>query len=440
MTRRSTISRFGALGGSALLVAAIGAPVAAQDVQTEGWGEVGDVTLRVNGESSSQGSLTTLAEMFMEEYPNVTIELDFKSWDPYIATMINVADLPDAPDILFGNQGYVHDGTLVEAGLIASLEPYYEAYGWDEWHGEGAMDQWRFTEDGTFGEGPRWGISESADFVGVFYNKQKLADLGLEVPTTMDEFEAAVVAAADAGELPIKLGNLDGWPAMHTASIAQGATVDAENIRAWVFGKEGADYASEAHLAGYTKFKEWVDNGWVSEDANGLGYDDAWQQFADGDGVFLPAGSWLTAGLYERMGDNVGFFAPPPGESGKVVATAANSMPFHISSKSENPDLAAGFINFVMHPDKGQVYYDNGRIPASAGSVGEPADPLTADTVAAWNRIAEDDGLIFFQDWASDTMYDTMTAGLQELIGDRISAEEFVTEVQDDWATFHANR
>ncbi len=75
------------------------------------------------------------------------------------------------------------------------------------------------------------------------------------------------------------------------------------------------------------------------------------------------------------MGDDVGFFAPPPGDSGKVVAVAALSLPFHISSKSANPDLAAGFIDFVMNPDKGQVYLDNGRIPASAGSVGDARRP-----------------------------------------------------------------
>ena len=163
----------------------------------------------------------------MAEYPNVTIETEFKDWDSHTATVIDVAELPDAPDIIWGNQGYGEDGTLVGAGLIASLEPYYEAYGWDQWHGPGAMDQWRFTEDGTFGEGPRWGISESAEFVGVFCNKEKLANLGLEVPTTFAEFEEALAAAADAGEIPIKLGNLGGFPAMHVASIAQGAFVDA---------------------------------------------------------------------------------------------------------------------------------------------------------------------------------------------------------------------
>ena len=440
MIRRSTASRLGALGGSALMLAALGAPAAAQDVQTDGWGDIGDVTIRIAAENASVDTLTALTEAFMAEYPNVTIETEFKDWDSHVATVLNVADLPDAPDIIWGNQGYGEDGALVGAGLIASLEPYYEAYGWDEWHGPGAMDQWRFTEDGTFGEGPRWGISESAEIVGVFYNKEKLASLGLEVPTTFAEFEEALAAAADAGEQAVKLGNLNGFPAMHVASIAQGASVDADNLRAWVFGKEGADYAAADNLAGLQTFESWVENGWISADANGLDYDQAWQEFADGDGVFLPAGNWLTGGLRDRMGDNVGFFAPPPGDSGKVVATAANSMPLHISSKSENPDLAAAIIDYVLAPDKGQVYFDAGRIPAAAGSVGEAADALTAETFAGWNRIAEDDGLTFFQDWASDTMYDTMAGGLQEIIGGRTTAEDYVNEVQADWAEFHANR
>jgi raffinose/stachyose/melibiose transport system substrate-binding protein len=395
---------------------------------------------RIAAENASIDTLSTLAEAFMAEYPNVTIETQFKDWDSHVATVINVADLPDAPDIIWGNQGYGEDGTLVGAGLISSLEPYYEAYGWDEWHGDGAMNQWRFTEDGSFGEGDRWGISESVELVGVFYNKQKLADLGLEVPTTLVAFEEALAAAAEAGELPIKLGNLAGWPAMHTSSVAQAATVDAEDMRSWIFGVDGADYASADNLAGFEVFKGWVDNGYISADANGLDYDQGWQQFADGDGVFLPAGNWLTSGLQERMGDNVGFFAPPAGESGKVVAMASNSMPLHISSKSQNPDLAAAFINYILAPDKGQVYYDAGRLPAAAGSVGSASDAVTADTAAALELIAADDGMIFYQDWASDTMYDTLSGGLQELIADRKSPADHVADAQAVWVEFHENR
>jgi raffinose/stachyose/melibiose transport system substrate-binding protein len=435
--------RLAAMAAGAIVaatLAATAAPATAQDASTAPAGE--PITLRINGENASKDSLTALANAYMEQHPEVTITLDFKDFDTYMGSVLNVADLPDAPDIFEGNQGYVTDGTLVGAGLIEDLDPYYEQYGWNDWYGEGAKDQFRFTEDGTtFGEGPLWGIAESADFVGVFYNKEKLAALGLEPPTTFAEFEAALAAAAEAGETPIKLGNLPGWPATHVLGLAQGAYVRAQAMRDWVFGVDRATYASPENLKAVESFKSWVDNGWIDGPAaNGLDYDPAWQEFAEGDGVFLPQGSWQTAGLYERMGDNVGFIAPPPGESGKVVAVAALSLPFHISSKSANKDAAAAFLDFVMNPANGQAYYDAGRVPASAGSVGEPADPLTAEVAAAWDRIAADAGLIYYQDWASDTMFDTLTGSLQELVGGRTSPEDFVNAVQDDWAAFHADR
>jgi raffinose/stachyose/melibiose transport system substrate-binding protein len=445
--RSHTRGRLASASTALLLTAALGAgaaaPALAQDgPQTSGWDALGDVTLRIAGEQASEVTLTQLAEQFTDQYPNVTIEAEFKSFDDFMATVLNVADAPDAPDIIFGNQGYTVDGPLVEAGLIVSLEPYYEAYGWDEWYGEGAMDQFRFSEDGTdFGTGPRWGIAESADFVGVYYNVDKLAALGLEAPETFADFEAALAAANEAGELPIKLGNQPGWPAIHAIGIAQGAFWPADEARAWVFGEEGADYSAPASLEAAQTFRGWVDQGYVNEDANALDYDQAWQEFAKGDGVFLPGGSWLAAGLRDSMGeDEVGFMAPPPGDSGSVVAVAALSLPFHISSRSENPDLAAGFIDFVMAPDKGQVYFDNGRIPAAAGSTGTAGDSVTAALNDAWVRIAEDDGLIYYQDWATDTMFGTLGSALQELIGGRTSPEDFVNTVQDDWAAFHGTR
>lgn len=431
--------------GAMVAVGALGAiPAAAQDaVQTDGWESVGDVTISLQGENASKATLEALTAQFTEQYPNVTFDLQFKSFDDFMSTVLQVADSADAPDIVFGNQGYTVDGALVEAGLIVPLDKYYEAYGWNDWYAEGTRAQFQFTEDGkTFGQGPIWGVAESADFVGVFYNVDKLTALGLEPPTTFAELEAAFAAAKAAGELPIKLGNLAGWPATHSFGVAQGAYVPAADIRAWVFGQEGADYASPTNLQAAQTFKGWVDEGYIDgAAANGLDYDQAWQEFAKGDGVFLLGGHWLGAGLKDAMGDDkVGFIAPPPGDSGKVVAVAALSLPFHISSKSEHQDLAAAVIDFVMNPDKGQVYLDAGRIPAAAGSVGEPSDAITTQLQDAWERIAADDGLIYYQDWATDTMFDTLPSSLQELIGNRITPEDFVSTVQDDWATFQSNR
>lgn len=426
------------------MMAASAVPAAAQDaIQTDGWESLGDVTISIQGENASRGTLEALTAQFTAQYPNVTFDLQFKSFDDFMSTVLQIADSPNAPDIIFGNQGYTVDGPLVEAGLILPLDAYYEAYGWNDWYAPGTRAQFQFTEDGrTFGSGPIWGIAESADFVGVFYNVDKLAALGLEAPTTFAELEAAFAAAKAAGELPVKLGNLEGWPATHTFGIAQGAFVPAADMRAWVFGVEGADFASAANLQAAQTFQAWVDQGWVDGPAaNGLGYDQSWQEFANGDGVFLLGGHWLAADLRDRMGeDKVAFIAPPPGDSGSVVAVASLSLPLHISSKSAHPDLAAAVIDFVMDPDKGQTYLDNGRIPASAGSVGEPSDAVTAQLKVAWDRIAADDGLIYYQDWATDTMFGTLTSSLQELIGGRTTPEDFVTTVQDDWAAFQSSR
>jgi len=174
--RRSLALATGAIIAMGALAAL---PVAAQDaVQTDGWESVGDVTISLQGENASKATLEALTAQFTAQYPNVTFDLQFKSFDDFMSTVLQVADSADAPDIIFGNQGYTVDGPLVETGLIVPLDKYYEAYGWNDWYAEGTRAQFQFTEDGmTFGQGPIWGIAESADFVGVFYNTDKLAAL-----------------------------------------------------------------------------------------------------------------------------------------------------------------------------------------------------------------------------------------------------------------------
>ena len=131
-------------------------PAAAQDtVQTDGWDSLGPVTISIQGENASKATLEALTAQFTEQYPNVTFDLQFKSFDDFMSTVLQVADSADAPDIIFGNQGYTVDGPLVESGLIVPLDKYYDAYGWNDWYADGTKAQFRFTEDGlTFGDGP----------------------------------------------------------------------------------------------------------------------------------------------------------------------------------------------------------------------------------------------------------------------------------------------
>jgi raffinose/stachyose/melibiose transport system substrate-binding protein len=45
-----------------------------------------------------------------------------------------------------------------------------------------------------------------------------------------------------------------------------------------------------------------------------------------------------------------------------------------------------------------------------------------------------------YEDWATPTFYDTLTAAIQELMADRITPQEFVSKVQQDYADFQSSR
>ena len=60
-----------------------------------------------------------------------------------------------------------------------------------------------------------------ARWSGVWYNKAKLDELGIDPPQTVEDFEAALQTAKDAGEIPIQFGNLDQWPGIHEFGFVQ---------------------------------------------------------------------------------------------------------------------------------------------------------------------------------------------------------------------------
>lgn len=126
----------------------------------------------------------------------------------------------DAPDIASGDIGWSLSGPLVQAGLIRDLSPWMETYGWDTRYPDAAYKQFSFSEDGnTFGSGSVYGLPYAADVMGWFYNKEKLVALGGELPETLADFEALLAAAKAAGEVPLMIGNKEGWAAQGSTTF-----------------------------------------------------------------------------------------------------------------------------------------------------------------------------------------------------------------------------
>ena len=127
----------------------------------------------------------------------------------------------------------------------------------------------------------------------------------------------------------------------------------------------------------------------------------------------------------------------PPGESGDMVNIGSTSFPMHISAKTKQPDLAAAYLDWITGPDAAQELVDTQQVPAVTDATAEPGDPLGQEVKDGWDQLVEAGGLTLFPDWSSPTMLQTMGQSFQEMLAGRISPQDVITRVQDDWEKYH---
>ena len=398
--------------------------------------KAGDVTLTVWDQEVRGGQakqIKQLNQAFQSKYPNVTIKRVAKSFDDLNTTLKLAASGPKAPDVVQANQGRQVMGQLVEGGLLTPLDAYEEAYGWGDRYSSVLLDLNRFSDDGKqFGSGSLYGLSQMGEIVGVFYNKEKVTT----PPATFAEFEQQLEQAKSGGDVPIAFGNLDPFAGIHEYQTVQNQFVDKEAIRDFVFAKEGASFTSSENQDAATKLQEWADKGYFTPDFNGTGYDPAWQQFAKGKGHFLIAGTWLTADLAENMGDKVGFMLMPGQEEGAPpVSLGGESLPFAVSSKTKNPDVAAAYIDFITNAEAGQVLVDTNNLPAMKTDA-QASGGVSQEVQEAWTTLNDEQGLVPYLDYATPTFYDDVSGAIQRLLGGKVQPGPFTEGVQQDYSKF----
>ena len=428
----------------ALVVAGCGAPGEDAPENDRGQREqakidvskAGPVTLTVWDQEVRGGQrrqIETLNAEFQAKYPNVTIKRVAKSFADLNTTLKLAVSGDRAPDVVQANQGRQVMGTLVKGGLLIPLDDYAEAYGWGDRYAPVLLDLNRFSSDGeTFGDGDLYGLSQMGEIVGMFYDRDKVS----QPPGTFAELEEQLAAAKQRGEVPISFGNLDQWPGIHEFQAVQNEFAPADQVRDFVFARDGASFATPENEEAAAKLQEWAEAGYFTKNFNGVGYDPAYKQFADGAGPFLIAGTWLLRDLTDLMGDRLGFMLVPPAETGgDPQALGGESIPFAITAKSEHPEVAAAYIDFLTDANAADVLVRTGNLPAMPAEA-QPRGAAGEDVFEAWRTLTDADGLVPYLDYATPTFYDTITAGVQQLMAGRESPSEFTEGLQGDFEKF----
>lgn len=384
---------------------------------------------------AEQAMIETLNAEFEEAHPGVTINREVYATDDLTNILPLELSGDSGPDVTMINQGYSGMGALVEAGLLLPLNDYADEYGWWDRYAMGLHSRNSFSEDGKqFGVGNLYGVSNTAEVVGVYYHRDIFEEYGIEIPQTLEEMEAAMDTLVENGVTPMVFGSLDGWPAIHNFSALQGVYITLEELDALMYRLPEGTFDTEANLMAAQKMVEWVENEYFSPGFAGMDYDNAtFGAFLNKEGAMWLTGNWMTGSIVEELGEEpVGFFAFPSDEAGvPAIVPGGVGLAYGIRATTEHPDLAAEYVDWITGPRAAELLLENGFFPAAAVDTDMLTEgTLTADMFDVWAAVNEANAVGHWLDWTLPNI----DANLQELLGGEVTPEEFVNDVQEEYA------
>jgi raffinose/stachyose/melibiose transport system substrate-binding protein len=388
--------------------------------------------------------LKQLTAQFEKSHPGVKINLVFKSFNDLVGTVARALASGSGPDVTEGNEGYQTDSQLVKAKLIIPLTKYVNKYHWNSLLAPSEWGMMRWTPDGkSFGKGPIWGIAQTGQNVIAFYNKKTLRSLGFDpnkMPTTFSGFEnllSQIRAKLPTGQPVIEEGNKEGYGWIHLFGGIWGAYTRPAAIRNWVYHVPGSSYDTASTIKALTTLQQWQKDGYFNDDFNAVGNDASASLFAKGKGVFWIGGNWDATVIKAGLGQNAGAMAVPPGGTRVWTGIGSLSGPWHISAKSKYPDIAAAWLNYIFaSPTAQKLMFSQAQLPAAANAKAPNGDPYLNAVYTGWKKVAADNGLLLYTDWASPTMYTTLQNQFELLLAGRATPAAMAKAVQDDWLKF----
>lgn len=389
------------------------------------------VTLKIQDETGFPVT-SKLAAEFTKQHPNVKFKIVRDSFQNLLANSPRLMASADAPDLI----RLATLGSTVKDGLVTNLDPYFKAYGWDKFSAA-QLAPARMTKAGVRGEGSLWQFGIGFSVTGIYMN-QKLADkVGItSVPTTMDELEADLQKAKDAGVLPVQTGMQDGVGTFVLQALIN-QYGDKQKLVDWMFNKPGATFDTPASVKGATQFQDWATKGYLPADVNAINYTTMVANFSAGQGLFMWDGNWDAANVQKALGQGGAqfFLQPPVDKGGKHVAMGTGNT-FAIPSKSKNHDTTAFFLNWIATNDKArQIVVDvTGASPGGDPSQKLPSVEKGSLIEAALNAsatVGKDNG---FTDFIANTTAGIYQGALQPdeqlLLTNKMTPTDFTKAIQ----------
>jgi glucose/mannose transport system substrate-binding protein len=393
-----------------VIVLALGVSVAvAQDAPT---GEL-EIFSWWTGGGEAQG-LEALIARFAELYPDVTVLNSAVAGGSGVnarAVLTTRMLGGDPPDTFQVHAGEELNAVWVAAGLMEPLNSIYEENGWLEQYPQGLLDL--ITDE----EGNIYVVPVNIHRSNVmWYNPTKLAEWGIEAPTSWEGVFAACETLAASGVQAMAIGQ--NWTQVHLwESIALGVLgVDAYN-GLW---NGSTNWTSPEVIGTFETLGRAMDC--ANEDMNSLTWQDASQRVVDGSAAFNIMGDWAAgyflADLGLEPGVDFGWSASPDTDGAFMMLSDTFGLPLGAG----NAGAVRAWLSFIGTAEAQDIFNPiKGSLPANT-----TADIGNAELYNAYFQSA-------YEDWTGDAIVGSLAHGL-------VAAPAFSNQFASLVATFEADR
>ena len=402
-----------ALLAASLAVAACGTNGGTSGTSGTGGGDGKSLKLwHYEADNSAMGIAWNAAiKEFKTKHPGVTVKFEAKSFEQIQKNASMILNSSSVPDVMEYNKGNATAGILSKQGLLTDLTPLARKNGWDKSLSAGIQTTAKYDSQGLMGSGKWYGVPNYGEYVMAFYNKDMFAKYGLQVPTTLAEFEQVLATFKSKGITPISNAAAE-YPAQQIFYELALSHAD----RSWVDQFERYSKPVDFHGAPFTfaadTMSSWVKKGYIAQNSAGLKAENmgvAWEQ---GKYPIMISGSWWYGRFVSEIKNfQWGTFLFP----GNALNAGSSGNLWVIPAKAKNKSLAEDFIKITMSKNIQNLMGNNGGIPVLADPTAI-TDAKSKELIANFNALNQHDGLAFYPDWPAPGYYDVLVAGVQKLI------------------------
>ncbi|MGF3057098.1 ABC transporter substrate-binding protein [Microbacterium sp. YY-01] len=317
---------------------------------------------------------------------------------------------------------------LWEAGVILDLDEALTDLGKRDSVAEGAVSTIEKLYGGAFNFLPfQYNIE------GIWYNKSMFAENGWEIPETWDELDALAGDIKDAGFTPFSASGEQGWPLTRLVSGYLFRDLGGDALQKVADGE--AKLTDPEYVAAAEKIAEFGAKGYFGANVTSLDMDSSYNEFFTGKAAMIYMGSWILGNINNpeanQIGaDNVGLMKLPAveGGAGSIDAYPANvGVPSTFGSKTYS-DEVADWLGCIAD-NYGNEALEQGQITGFVTDAEVDLPEITqvvADEVAA-----STDSVLWFEALFNAKASQVSSNNAALLVTGQISAEEFMTLVQD---------